>query len=200
MKFKSQVFTAVSGSIGGITYARNRGGLYTRARAIPVNPNSTDQQIVRANFAFLVDQWTNTLTDTQRAAWTTYAENTPVTDRLGDQITLTGQQMYLRNNSIRLRDGLAVVQEGPSGGGGIPLSPVTLLITVTVFNLLFDDTDSWAYEDAGGLIVQNSRQLQSTINFFRAPYRFAQTILAPLKRSQAVESLNCGMSEALASK
>jgi len=43
MKFKSPILSQASGSIAGITFSHNRGGMYVRARAVPTNPGSPQQ-------------------------------------------------------------------------------------------------------------------------------------------------------------
>jgi len=113
MKFKSQVFTAVSGSVGGLTYSHNKYGMYTRGRAVPVNPNSTRQAAIRAAFSSMVDYWHLTLTGPERAAWDVYAANTPVTDSLGQTQYLTGQSMFLRANTIRQWLALTIIDAAP---------------------------------------------------------------------------------------
>ncbi len=178
MKFKSEVITQASGSIGGVTYARNRGGLYRRSRTIPVNPNSSAQQIVRGILGALSTAWREDLTITQRTDWSNYAANTPVKNVFGDSFLLSGQQMYIRNNSIRLRAEFPRVDDGPGLPGGIDLSPITIdaVDGTDIISITFDDTDSWANEDGGGLSIQLSRQVAASINFFRSPFRWASTI------------------------
>ncbi|KKL73251.1 hypothetical protein LCGC14_2076760, partial [marine sediment metagenome] len=53
---------AISGSIGGTVYSRNRGGAYIRNRAIPVDPNTSFQINVRAILAAQSQNWAD-LTD-----------------------------------------------------------------------------------------------------------------------------------------
>ncbi len=179
MLFKSQVFTQASGSVGGLTFARNSSGLYTRARAIPTNPNSTDQQAARNNFGSLATAWRDVVSAAERDAWTEYAANSPVTNRLGDPLTLSGQQMYIRCNSVRLRGSLSRVDPGPVVFGLADLTPptATALGGTSDLNLAFDNVDNWANEVGGSLLIQVSRQKQPTINYFRGPWRFADEVL-----------------------
>ncbi len=179
MKFKSQLVTQVSGSVGGLTGSRNRGGNYFRARAIPTNPNTALQQAVRSNFSFLTTAWSSVLTQPQRDAWSNYAENTPVTDTLGDPLTLTGQQMYIRCNSVRLNVGLTQVPEGPTTMGLGNLSEFSLSVSDGDgdIDVSFDPTDAWAIIDDGALQVQFGRQISQTINFFNGPYRSTDPVL-----------------------
>lgn len=117
MKYTSALMAAASGSLGGITASRNRGGQYLRRRALVSNPNTEAQGIARENLATAVSTWTNTLTATDRQAWATYAQDTPVVNKLGNQIILSGQQMFVRSATARLIAGLAIITAGPTASG-----------------------------------------------------------------------------------
>lgn len=172
MLFKSQVFTQASGSIGGQTFSHNRGGMYTRARAIPVNPNTTQQQTVRAVFGSLSQRWSQSLSDTQRDGWDSYAALTPVTNRLGDELILSGQQMYVRCNTLILQGSDTVVDDGPTIPGNAALQTVVGSDNAGDFDVAFDVGDLWANQDDGALVIQTSRNLSPAINYFKGPFRF----------------------------
>jgi len=178
MKFRSQVYTAVSGSIGGITYSHNRGGMYTRGRATPTNPNTAAQQTARSSFTTLASAWSSTLTQTQRDAWEDYAALTPVTDAFGEPLTLSGFQMYTRCNSPRVRTGLPRVDDGPSTAGLPTFTPITsaAVAATPVYNVLYTNTDDWANEDDAALIIQMSRNYPASINYFNGPFQWIVNI------------------------
>ncbi len=178
MKFKSEIVTQASGSIGGATYARNRGGLYRRARSIPVNPNSPAQMRARNVLGQLAAAWGTILTEEQRLEWGAYADLSPTTDTLGDPLILTGQQMYIRANSIRLNAGGTRIDDGPAVGGLITLSEVSGGGNSETLGLLlvYSSADSWANEEGGLLSIQAGRQIGPAVNFYRAPFRFGEKI------------------------
>ena len=176
--FKSSVLAQVSGSLGGLTFSRNRGGLYLRTRRIPVNPGTEDQQTVRGYFANLASAWAN-LTAAQRTAWATYAANVPVTNRMGDQINLTGQQMFIRNNAARMRLGLSAVASGPTD-----FSSATLTLPTTGVNaadsgltVQFTEADAWVGEDDAALGVYISTDKSPATEYHKGPYLLAGAIL-----------------------
>lgn len=177
MKIKSALVTQVSGSIGGMTGSHNRGGLYLRARSIPTNPSSAAQQSVRNLFGIFSAYWSN-LSDAQRDAWTQYGQNVPVTDKLGDSITLSGQQWFVGANTLRTRGGLPIVLNGPTTYTRPtltePTSPSLEVGDDIGFN--FTNTDEWATELGGGLIVFAGLPQGPGINFFKGPWRFADTV------------------------
>lgn len=179
MKFTSALVSGASGSIRGMTASHNRGGQYLRGRTIPTNPNSVFQQAVRNNLSVLQTRFLSTLTAAQRLAWTTYAQNTPVTDSLGNSIKLTANQWYIACNSLRLQAGIAVVDAGPTTFG-LPTftTPVpTIVAAGTTVSMAFTNTDSWATAVGGALLIFASRPQNPTVNFFKGPYRFAGKVL-----------------------
>lgn len=178
MLFKSGLITQASGSVGGITFARNRGGLYIRARSIPVDPNTTQQQEIRAAFGSLVNRWINTLTAGQRATWNIYAANVPLTGPLGDPVTVSGQNHYVRSNVPRIQLITTIIDDAPLIFDTGTLSPVTitnLSAAVQQFDVNFTDLDGWNLAN-GHLVLQHSRPVNPTINFFRGPYRHAGSV------------------------
>lgn len=88
-----------SGSIAGVTSSRNRYGQYRRTRAIPVNPNSLAQQRARNSLSTWSAAWRG-LTPEDQEAWNSFADGVTLTDSLGQSITLTGQAMFVRVNTV----------------------------------------------------------------------------------------------------
>lgn len=87
--------TPVGGSVGSLTYSRNRYGAYVRNRTKPVNPNSAAQNAYRSNFRAAVAAWQD-LTYAQRSAWDAWAAATPWLNAAGESISLTGQAAWIR--------------------------------------------------------------------------------------------------------
>jgi hypothetical protein len=177
MIFTSTILAGASGSINGLTFSRNRGGQYIRTRAVPTNPNTAQQAALRTIFGNLASAW-QTLTATQREDWTTYAINVPVTNKLGNPLTLTGQQMYVRCNTPRLQAGFSRVDDGPKTFALDSLQTVSAAAVAATgkIGVVFDDTDEWLDEDDAGLLVYASRLVGPAINFFKGPYRLAGKI------------------------
>lgn len=112
MKITPTLGGAYSGSLGGMTASHNAGGPYLRRRAIPTNPNTARQQLIRSAMGSAVQAWSMALTEPQRQAWRDYASSTPVTDALGQSITLSGINMFARTNVPQLQQDLV---QGNSG-------------------------------------------------------------------------------------
>lgn len=104
MKFTPSLAGSMSGSMGGCTASHNKGGPYFRRRAVPTDPLTSFQSVVRDSFGSLSQVWVNTLTAAQRLAWDAYAQQVSWTDVLGQTIQLSGINHYVRANSVRLQN------------------------------------------------------------------------------------------------
>lgn len=179
MKFKSSIYTQVSGSIGGTTFAHNRGGMYTRARATPTNPNTPAQQAIRALIAQFTSAWLNVLTRPKRRKWDTYAENVPLLDKLGEPRNVGGLAMYVRSNVSRVQAALARIDDAPTIFNlGDYTAPTMDNVTEAgaSADINFTVGDEWASEDGAAMLVWLSRPQNASINFFKGPYQFAGLI------------------------
>lgn len=178
MKFTSQIIAAASGSMGGTTFSRNRFGQYTRARAVPVNPQSAFQNVVRNALSQLVTSWTEVLTQAQRDAWDTYGQNVPVVDALGNSRNLAGQNWYIACNVPRIQSLLGIVNDAPTifDRGTFDPPSITVDATDDEIDVAFDDANDWANETGGAMFVYVSRPVNASRNFFAGPYRFAGLI------------------------
>ena len=175
MKFRSQLVTAVSGSVGGLTGSHNAGGMYFRARSQPVNPNTAQQQAVRNFMSQVTAAWQQVLTAPQRAAWETYAANVPLVDPLGQSRNVSGIAMFVRSNVIRLQAGLARIDAGPTVFSLPTFTAPTVTVDATAdeVDLAYTNTDAWAGEVGGAMLAYGSVPKSATINYFRGPYRYA---------------------------
>lgn len=175
MRFKSSVYTQVSGSVGGLTYSHNQGGMYVRSRTVPVNTNSAQQQVLRNAMGQLAAAWNQTLTVAQRTGWETFAANTPLVDALGDSRTVSGKAWYIKANSLRLQAGVSRIDTPPTLFEMATLTLPTFTITAagTTASMAFTNTDAWAGEAGGYLLVYASRAQNASRNFWNGPYRYA---------------------------
>lgn len=169
----------MSGSIAGNTYARNRYGNYVRAKTKPVNPSTSGQQAVRSAIADLCVRWGGTLSAAQRTAWNLYADSVLMKNRLGESVSLSGFNHYVRSNSLLLRSGYTIVDAGPTtfelpeqdGTFAIAISEATQDITLT-----FDDTRDWCDLDEAFLYVFCGSPQNAQRNFFKGPWKIAGVI------------------------
>ena len=163
-----------SGSVGNLTYSRNRFGAYARARTNPVNPNSARQVIVRSALSQLTTRWAQTLTQDQRDAWDLYGESVGMVNRLGITIFLTGFNHYLRSNVPLLQMAEAVVDDGPTIFE-IPEADPTYAVTgseaTQVLTLVYDAGLAWADETGGFMIHFQGSPQNPQRTFFNGPWR-----------------------------
>lgn len=156
----------LSGSVGGVVAARNSGGAYLRNRTVPVNPNSVRQQEARAAFAAISTAWRG-LTVAQRSAWDAYAVESPVLNRLGESITISGSAHYVRTNAFRLAAAAARLDVAPVTPGESTLSAIT--IATYSFANGFTLTAFGATAIGPG-IIQVGPPVSAGVSFFKGPF------------------------------
>lgn len=116
------VVSDARGKIGGVVMSKNKSGAYVRTKVTPVNPRSPAQQAARANFADLAQAWSGTLTASERAAWTSFAQTFPRTNIFGNSLILNGLNMYVSLNAVLLQIGVASVASPPVSPAVSPAS------------------------------------------------------------------------------
>lgn len=164
----------MSGSIAGVTHARNRYGNYVRARTKPVNPNTARQDAMRSVIAFLTDRWANTLTAVQRIAWNLYASNVAMKNKLGETINLSGFNHYIRSNAVAKNFSLTLVDAGPvvfELPAQDPLYSIVISEATQQISTTYDDGMDWASETGANLLLSGGQPQNAQRNFFGGPWR-----------------------------
>lgn len=170
---------APSGSVGAVVFSHNRFGAYMRTRVIPVNPQSAAQVLARNRLSALTNYWYNGLTQDERDGWTTYAANVPVTNRIGQQIFLTGLNWYVACNSLRDQANGTITwnEDAPTIFNLASFNILTVTASEATQNIVvtYVDGDDWTGEN-GALLGYVTRPQNPTINFNNLPFRFAAAI------------------------
>lgn len=176
--FKGLLVSKVSGSIGGLTFAHNKGGPYIRNRATPTDPNSPQQQAVRGFVGNLAARWNGILTDVQRATWETYAANVTVLDPFGDPRLIPAISHFVRSNVPRMQSGEAPLDVAPTifNLGEFTNPAFNTIETTEIVEVTFDTGDAWVGEDGSKMLVYASRPQNPGKLFFKGPYRYADSI------------------------
>jgi hypothetical protein len=117
-----------SGSIGKQTYGIGRNGQFVRARVIPANPDSPEQQRAREILTSQSRAWDG-ISDAQRAAWSVAASGYNSKSRLGMSGALTGNQYFVQINATLLLMGEDQILDPPDYVAPPPNTTSGLTIT-----------------------------------------------------------------------
>lgn len=163
-----------SGKQGGIVWSRNRSGAYVRNRAVPVNPNTDRQVAVRNLVRGLAIAWQTDLSQDERDSWDLYADNVVWKGVLGQDVTLTGLNHFIRSNTPRMLCSVARVDSAPGifdlAEAEQSLSCVASEATQQLV-ISYDDTAAWCSEDGGFEIFYVGLPKNPSIKFFGGPWR-----------------------------
>lgn len=99
--------------IGGSVFTKGHAGAVVRRKVSPIQPRTSCQMNVRANFTGASKAWA-ALSDTVRAAWIAFAQANPTKDIFGATVTLTGHQMYVRLYRALATIGVAALTNPPA--------------------------------------------------------------------------------------
>lgn len=175
-KVKFLHWSGASGSEAGTTYSRNKGGAYIRSRAIPTNPQTAAQTIVRNRLGTLAAAWRG-LTQAERDAWNTAVANFPTVNVFGDVRELTGLQLYVGINVNRLNIGLGslAVPPAPVGADGLDSLALTSTVAGPTFDVAYTPDPVPADHE---LVVQATVSLSAGISNANNKFRQIATVAA----------------------
>jgi len=169
----------IRGSMGGVTFSKNRFGNYMRNRITPVDPKTARQTAMRTIVGASAARWHGTLTQAQRDAWDVFAASIVMQNMLGAAIKLTGFNHYVRSRSFLRQHGIPAVDDGPTT---LVLPSQDELFTAVVdetnqqLSVTFDDTLDWVDQDNGIMGVYMSAPQPVGAKYIKGPWRLAGTI------------------------
>jgi hypothetical protein len=171
--------TFASGSAGDTVYSRNASGAYTRPRVTPIDPNTSRMQRVRSRWANITAMWAGTLTGDQRALWNEYGSVRVRKREDGRIVQLSGQQWFMHVNQSRQVVALGTILTPPTTltAPAWQLPGVNNFIAAGAVTVQFDNTEAWANEAGGALIVFVGMDQPTSHTFFAGPWRRAGFIL-----------------------
>lgn len=180
MKFIPSIAGEYRGAFGGLVASRNKGGQYIRRRAVPTNPATDPQEVVRAAMSQLVQRWNNDLDEGERDGWRNYAVQTGWSDKLGQSIELQGVNEFVRSNVPRIQSGqwatghsaitaIAPVDDAPTvfNRGQTPVIEQPATLTDGVFAVTLTGLD---ITGADRIFLYVSRPLNPSRIYWKGPY------------------------------
>jgi hypothetical protein len=197
MRFCSDKFTAVGGRLGSMVGCMNKSGMNMRTWVTPSNPKTTAQQGVRNTLKALALAWKNTLTAAQRTAWNAYASTLTLVSKLGTPYTISGFDAYCMGNGARQVASISRVDAGPTVAGFDVFTAVvpTWDTSDHTISIAYTNTDPWAGEVGGALVVRRSTSgFSPGITFFEGPFIYASKALGAVSppTSPLVITLSAG--------
>ena len=163
------MMTDARGKLGGHVFTKAKSGATIRTKVTPLNPKTSAQSEARSALGANSQAW-RTLTETQRLAWNSAAQEVSKTNAFGDTYFPSGKNYFTAvNNNIR------------NVGGGVLVDPPALvempgLNSVEVgFDLLAEQLDiapNYIGNDNNIVLVCNATSGQSAGRYnFSGKYR-----------------------------
>jgi hypothetical protein len=118
---------AISGAVGNDVYSHGRHGAYVRRRVIPTSAFNVHTIRVR-NILTVLSRYWGQLGPESQAAWNTYAQSHPITDRLGQKQVLFGAGVFNQLNCRLLNAGDTAITVPPAAAAPAPLTELTAIV------------------------------------------------------------------------
>lgn len=172
MKVKfGMMMTDGRGKLGGQVASKNRAGSYVRTKVTPVNPQTTYQQNVRANFGNVSQYWSG-LTAEQVDAWNAAVGEWQSTDIFGDLRTPSGKNLFQKINNYLAELQLAYLDNPPLKQVVPQISNLaaTAAISPDAITATLDAAENLSDYDAY-LLVSATPPVNAGVSFVKNKYR-----------------------------
>lgn len=104
----SPIVTDIAGSVGGVTFQRNKFGNTMREKPLPLNPATSAQYNVRQKMITIQQAWQD-LTDAQRLQWKRFLDYSGQSINRNRSIKLSGHALYIKYQMYRLLTGMSLL-------------------------------------------------------------------------------------------
>lgn len=164
---------ALRGTSNGNTYSINHYGAYKKTKSNPINPSTSFQAGVRANFTSISQSWKG-LTQAQRNGWNATAKNYQTQNVFGKTFNYTGFNLYVQLNRNLATVGIAAIINAPQpvAVDSTMLSTVNITVTVPTVTLTYTP----AISVATSIAVYATAPLSQGKNYFTGLYRKIHTL------------------------
>lgn len=159
----------ISGSVGGHQFGQNKTGPVMGNTRKRINRPSSDNGSVKSLFHSIASQW-RALSDMQRAGWNEQTVNYPLVNRLGENYTPSGYQLFTFSNNSLQQVGFPGIDDlpGPGNVSQVMITDVNIDTSAGTFTM---EVSNAGLIDSG-YIIQASPQVSPGMNFREDIFRF----------------------------
>jgi len=168
-----QIISEARGKLGGLVASKNTYGNYMRNKVTPANPQTSEQVIARNRLSTISSAWSS-LTDEQRQAWNGFASQVSRLNIFGNNVPLTGFNMFQKLNNIVLLCGGSIMQDIPSMDKPDSLTSLSINgIDTDTLSIAFAPTPIPANNK---LVVFATPPLSAGVNFVDSEFRLIKVV------------------------
>lgn len=164
----------IRGKLNGTVFSRNSSGAYVRNKVTPVNPNTSFQSNVRADFTTVAQSWRD-LTGAERDAWNQGVVAFSHTDVFGDNVPLSGFNLHQSLNLNLLAVGQSVITAPPLPGAVFNFTSASLAADFTLQTMTV--TYAPAIPAGTSVLVKSTAPLSAGKSFVKSELRQIDIIL-----------------------
>ena len=164
--------TAITGSIGGWTFHKNRSGNIIRLRGQASKESTTKQTLAHQKHLRFLNEFQN-LSETNKLLWDDFAITFIKTDKFGTDKTLTGQNWFEAINQTRDQISQSILEIPPAHDLPIAVPAITFIIDKTSIKL--DVPTSIDFTDTA-FIIRTTSPFTRTTTSVRSRLRLTKVL------------------------
>lgn len=158
------------GKLGGQVFSKSRQGSTIRTKVTPANPQSSRQGSVRSIFSSLSKGW-NTITEEQRESWNSASQIFKRTNVFGDQVALSGKNLFISINTNLATIGVSPVDIAPSTTDVASITDFSVNVDTSAPEIILDYTLDVTPSANMYIVVEATRQNSAGRFNFSGQYR-----------------------------
>lgn len=162
------IIVAGRGKVGGVIASRNGGGAYMKQWTKPTYHAYPKQTNITALLSIVRNNWQNALDVPQRAKWNALAAVTSMPNKLGEQMTPSGWNLYMRSNMMLDLSGRGFVLKPPVAA--VAPAPQLTLAWETLVGVKIISIGNWDVTPLGSLFCQYHPAVPLSLNYYKGPY------------------------------
>jgi len=156
------------GSVGGTVFSRNAAGAYMKQRTVPTYPGSAAQVARAALMTTIVDDWKTSMSDAARDDWNDLANQTTLTNKLGEQFRPSAFNLFVRANTLLDLCGLTHVTIPPISATAP--TPIFVMQHTIDVGLHVTAIGNWDNTPLGRTLLSWGMHIPQSIYYFKGPF------------------------------
>ena len=171
-----ELISNIRGSIGGVTFSKNRAGQIAKKRSAGRKSYSNNQANELKYQAYVSRQW-QILTLTNKNLWNSYALLYPSTDRYGTVKSLSGFNYFCKVNNLNYKLNNLIMLTPPERVAPAVISSFDILATNNTLKIKFPDAINY---DDNTMFIFASLPSQTTSSKNRGKIRLVSILTNPI--------------------
>ncbi|MBA7580373.1 hypothetical protein ES708_22264 [subsurface metagenome] len=168
------VVSDARGSVGGTVFSRNAAGAYMKQRTTPTWPGKPKQINITTLLSTVIDDWKTALSTPERDAWNSLAAVTSLPNKLGEQFSPSGWNLFMKANMMLDLTGQDHITAAPVAA--IAPAPQLTIVHSPGTGLRVVAIGNWDTSPSGKILYHDHLNGPLSVNYYKGPYTYTISV------------------------